>query len=515
MKKIDKLVLLDFIPPYLMAFFVAEFVLVMQFLWKYIDEIIGKGFSFGVLMEMLFYFSVRIVPEAVPVTILIASVMVFGNLAEKYELSSMKSAGISLTRIMWMAILISIFTAGFSLLASNYLKPKATYKFYYRFNAIRKQKPALNIAEGVFAKDFRNFVIRVGKKAENGRDINDVIIYDHSIRDRRQIKMLIAEDGEMYASGDENFFVMELNDGEQFRELDEKKSGEKKDPFLRTKFKKWTKVFDMSEFDMEAQNLNFQRKEYDLLNSFQLLGAIDSIDDKTSENRSRLNYNFRNLLDIETFDEKAELDKKDLPQNVKEAIEKTKKQETNKPKRSSIKINPYQQIDTINIDTLETFLAMFTYDDQLKIIKGAKSASSKQQELISTKTRQDESLRIARAKYVLRLHQMYSWALICVVFLFIGAPLGSIVKKGGYGYPLLIAIVFFMLFIILNILGERLNKGLTINPIFAAWLPNIVIIPVAALFTYRALNDMGFPESKELFLKVKKRFFKDKTVINT
>ncbi|MBT8234102.1 MAG: LptF/LptG family permease, partial [Bacteroidia bacterium] len=214
MKKIDKLVLLDFLPPYLMAFFVVEFVLVMQFLWKYIDEFVGKGFSFGVLLEMLFYFSVRTIPEAVPVTILIASVMVFGNLAEKYEISSMKSAGISLTRIMMMGVLIAIFTACFSLLASNYLKPRANYKFFYRFNAIRKQKPALNLAEGVFSKDFRNFVIRVGDKEANERDIKDVIIYDHSGRDRKKINMLVAKTGQMYAREDNNNFIMELNDGE-------------------------------------------------------------------------------------------------------------------------------------------------------------------------------------------------------------------------------------------------------------------------------------------------------------
>ena len=156
MKKIDRLILKDFIPPYIMAFLVTEFVLVMQFLWKYIDEIIGKGVSLGILLELIFYWSVRIIPEAVPVSILIASVMVFGNLAEKYELSSMKSAGISLTRIMGMGIFIAVMTSMFSLFASNYMKPRANYKFIYRYNAIKRAKPALSIEEGVFNKDFRN-----------------------------------------------------------------------------------------------------------------------------------------------------------------------------------------------------------------------------------------------------------------------------------------------------------------------------------------------------------------------
>lgn len=488
-----------------MAFFVVEFVLVMQFLWKYIDEFVGKGFSFGVLLEMLFYFSVRTIPEAVPVTILIASVMVFGNLAEKYEISSMKSAGISLTRIMMMGVLIAIFTACFSLLASNYLKPRANYKFFYRFNAIRKQKPALNLAEGVFSKDFRNFVIRVGDKEANERDIKDVIIYDHSGRDRKKINMLVAKTGQMYAREDNNNFVMELNDGEQYREMtvSNKEDPKKKEnvPFIRTKFEKWTKIFDMSEFEMAAQNLNIARKEYDLLNSFQLIDAIDSINMKRDENRFKMNQNFRKILTIPEFT--AEPDNtKDLPADVKSAIDKKEKliKETANVKKNKVMIKK-QEIDK-DLSEYNSLLETFPKDHQKYLIGAAKSMSSKQHEVLTNKVGQDRGYRASRSRYVLRLHQQYSWALICIVFLFIGAPLGSIVKKGGYGYPLLIAIVFFMLFIILNILGERLNRGMTISPILAAWLPNLIIIPIAVLFTFRAVNDQGIADISGFFIKI-------------
>ncbi len=516
MKKIDKLVLLDFLPPYLMAFFIAEFVLVMQFLWKYIDEIIGKGFSLGVLLEMIFYFSVRIIPEAVPVSILIASVMVFGNLAEKYEISAIKSSGVSLMRIMWIAILISIATAGFSLLASNYLKPRANYKFIYRFNSIRKQKPALNISEGTFSKDFRNFVIRVGEKDENSGIIRDVLVYDHTSPDRRKVNMLIAEKGIMYSSNNDNFFVMELENGEQYRELDKakKKIGDNSEPFMRTSFRKWTKVFDMSEFDLEASSLNLQRKEYDLLNAGQLIAAIDSIDRDIVINKNKAVYDFANIINDDRSEElkdKEPAQNKELPEQLQEAIKKSDEHDRQMSRANRISYMAFDRPEDQNLIDSISILSSFKEKDQKFLIKAAKYTAEKRHERIASVSRQAESIAFSRAQYVLRLHQQYSWAVICIVFLFIGAPLGSIVKKGGYGYPLLIAILFFMIFIVLNILGERLCKSMSIGPVLAAWLPNLVIVPMAVFLTYRAINDINFSDIRGFFAKSKKKLSKLKS----
>lgn len=494
MKKIDKLVIRDFIPPYLMAFFVAEFVLVMQFLWKYIDEIIGKGFSLGVLLELIFYFAVRIIPEAVPVSILIASVMVFGNLAEKYELSSMKSSGISLTRIMAGAILISIVTASFSLVASNYLKPRANYKFLYRFNAIRKQKPALSIEEGVFNKDFRNIVVRVDKKAPNGIDIEDVLIFDHSSEDKRNVNIMSAERGKMYSGGESNDFIMELEDGEQFRELKHRKPRGKiyPLPFVRTKFKSWTKIFDMSEFELEAENLNMTRKKYDLLNANQLRVAIDSFDRAIVSNTQSTHYDFSDLIEIDLPQEDSIQNKNNLPDAVKQAIrsqDALEKKTLNPPLKK--KKQEMVQLAAIH-DSVRSIVQLLPRQEASNLLKTSKYISERNHDNVLRASRHEDSLRYARSLYVLRLNQQYSWAVICIVFLFIGAPLGSIVKKGGYGYPLLISITFFMLFIILNIMGEKLNKSQSIDPLLAAWMPNIVILPIAILLTYKALNDSDF-----------------------
>lgn len=494
-----------------MAFFVAEFVLVMQFLWKYIDEIVGKGISLGVLLELIFYFAVRIIPEAVPVTILISSVMVFGNLAEKHELSSMKSAGVSLTRIMIAGFVLSVFTALFSLFASNYLKVRADHKFKSRFISVRKQDASLNIEEGVFTSDFQNFTIKVGKKEKEGGNINDILIYDNSGTDKKKINMLVADHGKMYSPEGTSYFIMDLEDGEQYRELTTTNSQNKNSkPFIRTKFKSWSKVFDMSTFDFEAQNLNSNRKKYDLKNTINLLKGIDSLSNERVINKEKNYYNYSGLLSIEEVREKAKKAKSDdatLPKKVTDAIAKKEEQEKRKNQIAKKKFTK-KQIEDLDLADATSLLATFQDKDAKSIVRSMKFLADKKGDNISKVERQDTSFKYLKSAYVLRLHQMYSWAVVCIVFLFIGAPLGSIVRKGGYGYPLLIAIIFFMLFIVMNILGEKLHKAEQLTAIPAAWLPNIVLIPFALVISYLALNDVDHNTVRGYFSKLTARFKK-------
>ena len=505
MKKIDRLILSNFIPPYIMAFLTVEFVLVMQFLWKSLDEVIGKGISLGVILELIFYFSVRIIPEAVPVTILISSVMVFGNLAEKYELSSMKSAGLSLTRIMAAGFILAIMTSALSLIASNYLKPRASHKFFERLFSIKKQDLTLNIEEGVFSYDFKNFTIRVGEKEQDGQGISDIIIYDNSGTDKKKINMLVAEDGLMYSKHGTNQFVMDLGLGEQYREMTPSKKDGNQHEFVRTKFKSWSKVFDLSEFDFEAENWNSTRREYDLLNAIQLKASIDSFSNKIETTIQENRYDYNQLLEVSAIDledqskEASKDDEKQLPDKLSSAIANKEKQV--KANRNTKKLNkPPRQKTTVKVTTFTNLLDYFESKETSKLSKRMKYLADKKSNTITKNKNNNIVLGKTRNRYVLRLHQMFSWSLICTVFLFIGAPLGSIIKKGGYGYPLLTAILFFMLFIILNIMGDRLTASGKIHPILGAWIPNMVLIPIAIFTTYKALQDSSFSDIKDMWL---------------
>lgn len=530
MKRIDKLVLTSMLPPYMLAFFVAEFVLVMQFLWKYIDEIIGKGISFFVLMELIFYFAVTIIPLAIPLTILISSVMVFGNLGERYELSSMKSAGLSLLRIMAAAFVVSVLTAGFSFVASNYLKPKANYKFYYRFNSVRKQKPSLSISPKVFNADFKNMVMRVGEKHPDGKTVKDVMIYDHSQPDKSEVHLITADDGEMYSTDDGKLFVIKLFNGIQYGDVKKNSTSKEKkgnNQFVRTEFAEWNKVFDMSQFDLEATNLNLTRKSYDLMNTFQLYGAIDSFSmemDSIKEGAVQIYPWYRNHLfktteirtpiidsteiveskpSKDTVSPIVKTDKSLLDRNINRTVKqpikpktkevnshsKTQTQISKTPSKSNFITQTYEASDSIT-----SIVELYDAENRQELLTLSKNETRQLAEKQNVATSKILTLQKDRNKHILRFHQQYSWAIICIIFLFIGAPLGSIVKKGGYGYPMLFSIMFFMMFIIINIMGEKLLRGGGVSPVLAAWLPCIVLAPFSVYITYKALNDLGFSE---------------------
>lgn len=545
LKKMDGLVVRSFVGPYLLSFFIAQFVLVMQFLWKYIDDILGKGFSVLDLLELIFYFGVTQVPMALPIAILLSSVMVFGNMSEQYELSSMKSAGVSLIRVMRPAIVLAILTALLSLVASNYLKPQANFQFQKRLRIMKSQKPSLAMEAKIFNRDFGGYSIRVNEKTED-EEITDVLIYDHTSTDKSLVNLTKAEGGRMYNSEDGNLFIMELENGTSYREMkrERRKDGKgKKYPFMRTEFKEWKKVFDMSEFDTDDEDgMSINRNKEDMLNTFQLLNAIDSVDQKkadlissvVNEQEDRAKALSKDFSSSRSRTGTAEAQRKKDEQIKRDqaAAKSNEKKSVIIKKKSTItelindqKIMPKtvikkELVNTVKqnqLDTLSNYSHWYetiSDNDKNNIPVKAVQSSSRRKDLLRNATTNIKSLSYKRNKYILRLNQQYSFALICIVFLFIGAPLGSIIRKGGYGYPLLFAILFYMLFIISTIMGEKLVRSGSMNPIIAAWFANLLVMPVAVWLTVKALRDSKF-ESNRLFTFIGNQFAKLKKKDNT
>jgi len=509
-KIIDKYIVKSFVSPYLISFLVAEFVLVMQFMWKYIDEFAGKGFSTFDFMRLIFYYSIALIPMAVPITILISSVMVYGNLSEKYELSSMKSAGISLLRVMKPGLIIAILTFFFSLSVSNYFKPKAQYKFLKLFTEIRRKKPTLNILEKVFNKDFHGYAIQVNKKHKNGEDLEDIKLYDLLDRSNENYNITTAKKGKIFTTKDGNYFVMKLFDGYQYverKKVSKGKKGKRKKktyPLMRTHFDTLTKVFDMSEFNKKGSG-HFFSKRKDLMNSLQIMTEIDSISNKLNRKKKRLKPKFQYIFKetIEDTDKKQKKDeiesqkiKKDISPKVfnrrftkDESIKKIIKSKSKRKNARKRKKRHYiKQKEIADISTLSGFLDSFEDKDKSKIIYSVSEDIDYEKNQISGMASSLRNYKRRLNYWVMALHQQYSWAFICIVFLFIGAPLGSIIRKGGYGYPVLVAIMFFTVFILLSISGDKFNKNMMFNPIFNAWIPVIVLLPVSIFFTFKALT---------------------------
>jgi len=251
------------------------FVLLMQILWLYVEKIAGKGLSPLTVMELLLYRSISLIPMALPLGILIASVMVMGGLAERYELSSIKSAGVSLLRIMRPLLIFGFFASVFSVYCNNTLIPLSNLKFGSRMFDIQQKKPALRMEPGVFNYDFQGFAIRVGSRAEDGRTIRDVLIYDHSEELAGRMSMIVAEEGEMFPTPDGKFFGMRLRNCHQYMEQ-RASTNDGEYPFIRSFYSRYEKVFDLSEFQLQRTNEQLFKRNRQMMSASQLAVAVDS-----------------------------------------------------------------------------------------------------------------------------------------------------------------------------------------------------------------------------------------------
>ncbi|MCZ2102625.1 MAG: LptF/LptG family permease [Chitinophagales bacterium] len=530
LKKIDRLIAGSFIGPAILSYFIATFVLIMQFLWKYIDEILGKGLSILEMIELIFYYAVTLIPMAVPITVLISSVMVFGDMAEKYELSSLKSAGISLIRIMLPGVIIACLIGVFSIISANYLKPAALLQFNKRFISIRKQKSSLAIEEGIFNDAFDETIIRVSKIDKNKKDIHDVLIYDHTGSDKSLIRLTTAKSGQMFTAQEGRYFVMELDSGVNYQELDRRTNpdGTKVEmPFNRMYFDKWKVAFDMSVFSGDDGFLNISHDREQMMNSLQLLKSIDSFSNRIRENNGKvadqvslLMAEFSNPSSIPNPSKKeiqpslpikpqleeiraarslaAKLQQEDAPLADTSEIQPPLPAGSNEsglsppelPKAPTKKI--VKQEEYTDLNGLKYWVLSVDSIDFRQVINKAQSNLSGDRDATLNISSVNADFDRIYNKYMLRLNQQYSWAVICIIFLFIGAPLGSIIRKGGYGYPLLVAILFYMMFIISTIFGEKLVRSSDMSGLQAAWIPCLILLPWAILLTIMALRDVKF-----------------------
>lgn len=596
-KRIDKLLVSSFIAPFITTFCIALFVLIMIFFWTYIDDIVGKGVGFWLLVELIFYLSISMVPTAMAIAVLISAVMVMGNLAEHYELASFKSAGVPLWRIMMPLMFVAVGLSLFSFFCSNNLIPIANLQFKTRLYDIRKQKPTLSLEKGIFNYDFKGFVIRIGGKAEDNRGISDVLIYDHNNYNQEGATRILAEEGEMYTTDDKKFFVMNLSNGTQYQAVARKGQGGKKDsyPFIRTNFKEWSKVFDLQEFEINRTDERLFKTHQSMLTSSQLVVAVDSISKKIDKKYRDISnfmlqsqYPFKDLVvrpeqqkdrpqvntgegqgkkvkssaakrdssgtsrpkDSPPSSSKASNNRPDSVKSARQRAAETIRQaradraagkkspldktpapatqppvtppptaktqnKTNKSPRTKQKMKgipdqerkkqkaeklakekkkvrgnqPMQQVLTRPLDQYDSWLATFPKKERLPLYSRAKS-------ILRTITSQAEStersldrLRESRVKHQYSLHEKFGMAAVCFIFLFIGAPMGAIIRKGGFGYPILVSIFFFIAFIVMTIFCKKVAETFVIDAVLAAWLPNIILFPIGIILTWRAMND--------------------------
>lgn len=537
----------SFVGPFVVTFAISVFALMMQVLWLYLDDIAGKGLGFFTVVELMAYKCVGLVPLAMPLALLISSVMVLGGMAEHYELSSFKSAGTSLLRVMRMLIVFGVIGAVVSFACADYVIPAANLQFGSRMYDIQQKKPTLNMEPGVFNEDFSQFAIRLGERATNGRDIADVLIYDHTKAGTGDLGQIIATDGEMYTSDDGRAFVMKLYDGEQYTERRQSGKNRNASPFVRTSFDAYTKVFDLGEFMLSETSDELFGQNRSMLATWQLAVAIDSIDRDVKMRKQTISNHITTYLPLiqrDTVVHKKEyapkfkdLDADTLrsPPSIKTTVESREPQTVSATASgptvpAEYRAGEYQPPGTVDgqirrpprskgtslvAPTVElkrkvawanarqhpllrssrdwpgvsVLLDSLSSTARVRVMNRSKSATRSIVSQAQSTERILPGIRESRVKHVYDLHMKYSMALVCIIFVFIGAPMGAIVRKGGFGMPILVSIIFFVIFIILTIFCRKLAESFVVNGTLAGWLPCIILFPVSLLITRAAMND--------------------------
>ncbi len=534
-KQLDKLMAKSFIGPFVVTFAIAMFVLLMQILWVYLDDIAGKGLGFFLIMELMAYKCVGLVPLALPLALLISSVMVMGGMAEHYELSSFKSAGVSLLRLMAPLIFFGVLSAGISYATNDYVIPAANLQFGSRMYDIQSKKPTLNMEPGVFNEDFQNFAIRLGGRSDNGRDISDVLIYDHSKATTGELSEIVAKTGEMFSPPNTNYFVMNLYDGHQYVEQRSKAGSSGSTPFTRTSFDSYTKIFDLSEFDLKRHSTNLFSQNRSMLATWQLQQGVDSIDLDLAEHKQTISNHvtayltrlpkdervIRPLREEERLQREADQLRRDSLQLLGEAqannaytssppataqrmerlrgdkgSQYTTSYKTPVDQREKLRLSRQQQAldhylvkDTEAWPGLNALLMRADAVTRKRFLGRTESNNRSIVQQAKNTVRLLPGIRETRVKHVYDLHMKYSMALVCIIFIFIGAPMGAIVRKGGFGYPILVSVIFFVIFIILTIFCRKLAESFVVGGALAGWLPCIILFPVSLWITLRAMKD--------------------------
>ena len=455
MKIVNKYLCKNFLGPFFLTFFVALFVLLMQFVWKWVDELVGKGLEVTVMLKLLFLAGVTLSSMAFPLAVMLASLMTFGNMGERYEIVALKSAGISTRKMMTPLAVLTVFITILSFLVSDQVIPRATLKLRMLLYDIQEQKPALNIEEGVFYEGFDNYSILVGKKMPDGETVKDILIYDHSRR-QGNTSVTYAASGTMSITPDKHYLLFTLKNGSFWDETSSmgiSRGKRSQLPLMRATFDKQYKRFDMSDFSLNKTDAELFEGHSSALTNKQLRTQIDTmkkqiqgVEDNTA------NVFFDNLYYFNTF----------VRNN-----EQFKKQET----------STKNDVATLSPDVRE------------RVLSNAENSS--RSFIYSMQFNYTEAT--YRTKYMwtyqIELQRKYRLAVACLLFFFIGAPLGSIIRKGGIAIPLVLTVVFFVIYFALSVTGEKIANGSTMPVWFGTWMSSFILLPLCVFLTYHATMD--------------------------
>jgi lipopolysaccharide export system permease protein len=434
----------------------------MQSLWLYIDDLMGKGLEWTIILELMFYFSANWVPMALPLSILLASIMTLGKMGESNELTAMKAAGMSLFRIMRPMLVIMVLVSGLAFYFSNSLWPKANFKLRVLISDIQETKASIVFKEGIFYEELEGYNIRIGKKLNGGTSFENILIYDYTnikknpghLQDPRDYKRIIsAKSGTINQSQGGKYLLLSLDDGFVFQEMNPAEVKDSKLPYSRYYFDKANLKFKLKSFEFERSEENQYEKEEYLL-------SLDQINDKLDTNLTELS--------------KLELGWFNLAKNNFSII---------KGSSDSLIIHT----DTI-IPSVTYYQGLSDVDKKLNLNDAIAKIESKKQSLNVAILKKD-NISTYRNDLIIKRHEKFTLSYACLMLFFMGASLGAIVKKGGFGVPVIIAILLFLVYFMLTRGGQEMASSGTLSPVVGMWLSAMILTPISIFIFYKANND--------------------------
>lgn len=455
----------SFLPLFLMTFLICLFIVLMQFLWRYIDELVGKGLEMHVIGELFFYAALTMVPMALPLAILLASLMTFGNLGERFELTAMKASGISLMKVMRPLIVFIGLVAIGAFFFQNYVLPVAQAKMWTLLYSVRQKSPELEIPEGVFYDQIPGYNFFVEHKNRETGALYDLMIYDVS-RGFENARIILADSGHLKLADDKEHLFLQLHCGEQFENLRENNAGgnSQNQPYRRESFK-LKEILMKFDANFNRMDESGMRNQYVGKNIKELDATIDSV-----------NLRVDSIGAVYARDIK-ERDYMRVPYY-------STRYEGGEPVREVQR--PVVMTEAIDVDSL--------FYRERPNMAGSYMAQAL---LKAQRVKQDyefKSYSMEADRETIRRHEIekqkkFTLSFACLIFFFIGAPLGAIIRKGGLGTPLVISVFLFIVYYIIDNTGYKMARDGKVEVWMGIWLSSAVLLPLGVFFTYKAMND--------------------------
>ena len=470
MKKIHLLILKSFIGPFIITFLVVMFVLLMLFLFKYIDDMIGKGFAWYIILELMMYSSATNVQMALPLSVLLSVIMTYGSLGENYELVAIKAAGISLTRAMFPMIIIISVLSVIAFIFSDYMLPVANLKYFSLLYDVRQQRSANLLPEGVFSSSFPGYTIRVDKKDPDGQTLHGIIIYQKALNENN-FSDIFAKEGRMYRTAGDKYLVLKLKDGIRYEETKSEQGYNTRQRLTRFRFKDMEEKLDLSAFNMVRTPQGEFANDYQMMDIKQLRDAKHSM-----------------LHEIDSINRTGFAS---LAPNIKYFMV---------PHRSK---------------TVKTYLTVFKKDtgalalnNQVTAVSIAMNEARQVQNEVTNNLQRNKDNQQRIRKSLVEYYKKYTLSAICIVLFLIGAPLGAIIRRGGLGLPVVISVAFFLFYYIIETIGEKSVKDGNTSPILGMWIAIILLTPIGIFLSYKAATDSAIFDAdsyKRVFNKIFRR----------